>query len=661
MSGGWRGLESDFVAIRWLTVVFAALMIIPTANALSDNQTEALAEQATSGGNLRIGFMQSIDSPNPFVGINEVSRFFYGLVYDGLESVDEDGNATPNLAESCYPVPLSDPEMAGMPYGSIWQYNLTRNASWCDGVGFSADDVLVNIRSVMNPMNTYGGWVASPYTCFMRTVEKVDNYTVRISFWDADTGTPIPSSYAYLIPMPIIPKHMLDKITGWWMYDWTGVWNEDLSPGMPIVGTGPFVAGPDFYQEWLAGDHITLFRSPNYHQAETSGKVVKFDELTMKFFQNYASMVLALENGEIDVAAYPPSEFNAIKDAVTSGALENVSVFEGPAINQHLTYIGFNMRDDGPNPSRLDPIVRRALHMATNKSHIIDNFYLGLGDQGTTPISSVNSKWHYEPSTTEKGKFAYDISAASSLLEANGYNDTDSDGIRECTASSPAVQLGYVGNGTELVYQLLVSKERSEEQDLATYLKSQWSLIGVGTDILILEEITISGILYSYSGDAFIWDWTADIDPNYQLFVLSSYAINGWSSSGNSSAEYDSAYKYSVNTTDPVQRKQWVDEAQRIIYNDSSYIILSYVHTGYAWRLDKFTGWGNWSAHPGLSLDNFWSANPLLFDLTFIGGEQPAKQPKTIPLYYLAILAVAVSVAVVIYLVARKGRPRLPK
>ncbi len=632
----------------------ATVMAIPIAGMMGILNNAAAAE-TVEPTKLRIGFMQSIDSMNPYVGLNDASYIFYGLVFDALNVIDNQMQPTNDLATRIEQVPTSDPDMVGMPEGSIWEYELTPNAYWTDGEPFTADDVVYNIWLNAEVTHYDSMWAYQPYSYFMSHAYKVNDTTVRISFWNRETQAPMACAFAYLISIPMLPKHILEQFPYSYIgMNWTGVLTDDQSPGMPIVGTGPFMSTPDIYSEWLAGDHITLARNPNYHWKvdKPGAPEIKFDQLIMRFFQDSTSMVLALENKEIDVAAYPPTAYQSIKDDVDSGSLKNVTVFQGPKITQYWTEIAFCMNEAGPNPSRLDPIVRQALHMATNKQEIIDNYYLGMGEVGTTLIPPINTNWHYEPSASEKAKFTYNLTAAAELLEANGYSDVDDDGIRECTISSPAVQLGYVGEGKKMSYEMLVRKEYPEEKDIAAYLKAQWAQIGVVANYLVVEELSLSGAAYSYAYDTLIWYWSADIDPNYQLFTLSSYAINGWSDCKYDSSAYDSAYTYSVNTTDPTLRKQWVDETQRVFYNDSPYIILSYGYQTYAWRNDTFTGWGDWQADPGRSVDNFWMGNPLWFDLV------PAGKPTNgggggILIYVIAGVVIAAVILAVVYLVMR--------
>ena len=663
LSGGRRPKSLLPGSVKMTAMILVITLTIPSLGLAAGIESGIQSGQQAVSGNLRIGFTQSVSSLNPFVGATDASRMFFGLVYDCLQSVDEDGNVVPNLALSWYPVSTSDPNMTGMPFGSIWQYNLTTTAKWSDGVPFTADDVVYAIWLNSPPTIYYGWWFPEPYSYFIRSAWKVDDYTVRISFWNPGTGAPMSCAYTFLTSVPVLPKHLLEKLPGvqsFYHLNWTGVWTESQSPGKPIVSTGPFVVTPDIYGEWLARDHITLIRNPDYHMQGTNGKTVRFEKLTLRFFQDSASMALALKNGEIDVAAFSPSAYRAIQADVLDGVLANVAVFNGPKITESWTEISFCMNNAGPNPSRLDPIIRQALHMATDKDHIIDEYYLGLGDPGTTLIPPISTNWHYEPNSTESAKFAYSLVAAASLLEANGYVDTDGDGTRECTNESPAVQMGLVPEGTKLVYQMLVRKESPEERSVAEFLGDQWSQIGVALYYLVVEELTLSTTAYSYSYDTIIWYRSGDVDPNTQLFVVSSYAIDEWSDCKYSSAEYDSEYLHSVNAMTYSDRKHWVDRAQSIFYNDSAYIILSYSQQGYAWRTDSFTGWGNWSAHPGRSIDNCWSANPLFFDLEPKNKKISALDEPILVIAVASIIVAASAVAAGIALRWRR-RPRKPE
>src|SRR5512137_582461 len=217
---------------------------------------------------LSLGFMEQMATMNPYLGLKNDSMLLYGLVYDSLMTVGNDLETVPDLALSWWPVPddIGDPDMIGMPYGSVWQYNLTHNATWSDGVPFTADDVVYNVWLNADVTHYNSLWSYQPYSFFMNAAWKVDDYTVRISFWNRATGLPMPSAYGNNLTFPILPKHMLENYAFAYIgFGWNGTYTDLESPGMPIVGTGPFIASPTLIADWNAGDHITLLKNPNCH------------------------------------------------------------------------------------------------------------------------------------------------------------------------------------------------------------------------------------------------------------------------------------------------------------------------------------------------------------------------------------------------------------
>jgi len=648
---GEEDLQKGVVRFLFVCLVVASVTIlsIPIGGVMGIVGTV----KAASVAELRVGFLQYIDSLNPYLGLNDASYIFYGLVYDGLTVIDNDMNPEPDLAREVWAVPLDDPKMveSGEPYGSVWQYNLTHNAFWNDGEPFTADDVVWNMN--MNAFNFEELWAFQPYAYFMKYAEKMeDDYTVRIHYYDRATGESMPAAYAYLICIPMLPKHKFAEANmgvsdiG---FGWTGLFKDEE---VPIVSTGPFMATEDIESEWLGRNRITLDVNPNYHWKADKGMEIKFDRLVMNFYKEPTAMVLAIQNNEIDCAALPPAAYLDVKNKVDSEQLLNVTCFAGPKVTQYWTEIGINMNNAGPNPSRLDHDIRMAMAMATSKEYIVDQFYYGLADEGTTAIPPVNTQWHYEPTPDEL--IPYDIDAAKALLDAAGYIDTDGNGIRDCTAASRAVQDRLVTEGTDLEYGMLIRREYPEEKDIAQYLKTEWDKIGILLNYEILDESTLGTQVYGYEYDTMIWYWSADIDPNYQLYCLTEAAHGGWNDNCWTHPAYEENYTNSVNEMDPVKRKEYVDNCQKVHYDDVGYIIMAYAYQTYAWRNDTFIGWGDWAADPGRTMDNFWMGNPLFFDLEYIGSDNPP-----VPLWAIIVtIGVIAAVVVAVLLLRMRGKKK---
>jgi hypothetical protein len=190
--------------------------------------------------------------------------------------------------------------------------------------------------------------------------------------------------------------------------------------------------------------------------------------------------------------------------------------------------------------------------------------------------------------------------------------------VRECTADSWAVQEGYEFEGNPLQLELLVRQEHPEEKQIAMFLQEQWSDIGLAMTYVIVAKEIFSVLTYMYMCDAFLGSWSGDIDPNRQLFCLSSAAYAGWSDNAWSNSSYDANYYMSIQAMEESERRGYVWNCQAIHYQDAPNIVLAYVNQTWAWRTDTFTGWGDWAADPGRSLDNYWGGNPLFFDLQAI-------------------------------------------
>ena len=590
-----------------IAITIAAVMAVPIG-VFADVSSDAKA--APTSTSLRIGILGNVDSLNPFVGFYESDSLIYSLIYDSLMGVGEDLQPVPNLATSWYAVPLDDPEMItnSYPFGSVWQYNLSHSAVWSDGQPFNADDVVFNIN--LNAGNFSSMWKYQPYMFYVEDAVRIDDYTVRIHFVDRVSGDPKPVAFGGSLYTPILPEHVLSGMTA---LNISFAWNGTSATNPPMIGTGPFMPTSTIWHDFFVGTNMTLVRNPNSHWISDYGMDVHFDKLELYFYDDVLAMEIALKTSAIDVAKFTPLTYFSL---VGQGPA-NIDFYGGASVTGRWTGVGFCMDSAGPNPSRLDRNIRQALSMAVDKSYVVENYCYGLGEEGSTLISPINSFWHYEPNASEKAQMSLNIAAANALLNASGYPrpSGNPEGIRICSNTSAAVTEFGVVEGTQLTYQILINHEYPEDKDIGFYLQQAWFAIGVGLSILVLSEPAFYSQLYMYQYDTAIVSWSSDIDPNYQLYAETREAWGGWSDNRWSNESYDENYSRSVSEMDPALRQVWVDNCQRTNYLDAPYIILSYGNQSYAWRTDTFAGWGDWAAYPGRSVDNYWTGNPLWFDL----------------------------------------------
>ena len=617
----------DRLVFRILPAAAIVIALLTTAVPTKIMFDSAAAEEST----LKWGMIEQIDSLNPFIGVNDNAYIFYGLVYDYLVAVDQDMNPKPNLATSWNIVPDITP------YGSVWQYNLTHNAAWHDGEPFDADDVVFTIN-FQTGLNYEIMWAYQPYTILIDHAEEVDPYTVRIHFKDtANNSSPCP--FGDKLMMPIVPEHIWGELSP----SDAGFSYENYLP----IGTGPFMCTENTRAEYISGSSLVLLTNPNYHGVADYDEKVKFDRLILEFYLEPSAMLTAMETGTIDVAMFNAPNYRSLIEYKTSHPDAPIDTYAGLTCTAYSIDLEVSMNTGGgigPNPLRLDPAVRKAMAYATDKNFIKDHIYKGYAEIGSAILSPVYGDLYWAPGPGEE--YEFDLAKANASLDAAGYAWNSDHTKRYANATNPWNQ------NAQLKFNIIIEAELVEDRDTAFFLKDEWAKVGIQIDPEIVSTGQWNTIVYGYNYDLTISYWSGDPDPNYLLFVQTTYSIGGWSENSYSSESYDENYTKSVETVDPAERKQSMINCQKTMYQDCAFMVTVYPYGCYAWRTDHYTGWGDWAAHQGRSLSNFWTANPLYFDLT------PVPHGSGNLTYVFAGLGVAAAVVVAAVILMRRRGPK---
>jgi peptide/nickel transport system substrate-binding protein len=165
------------------------------------------------------------------------------------------------------------------------------------------------------------------------------------------------------------------------------------------VPTGPFR-----FVDWVAGDHVTIERNPDY----VGPDAVSLDRVTFRFISDPAAQVAAVLSGEVD--AFP-----------NIGAPEALGQFENDdrfvvevGTTEGETVMGLNLRRAPFDDIR----VRRAIAHAIDRQALIDGAMYGYG----TPIGA-----HFAPHSPAyvdlTDRYPYDPEAARALLAEAGLGD----------------------------------------------------------------------------------------------------------------------------------------------------------------------------------------------------------------------------------------------
>lgn len=571
--------------------------------------------------------LQGVANLNPFTAYEDSEYVVFNLIYDRLITYDEDLNPIPLLAESWEIDDWDEADNVSTPTinegaNRLWRYHIVQNAFWHDGEPLTAEDVEYTINLNMDPVM----WAFTPYinNRIVDHATAIDQYTVEVYLV-------IPNMHIDNLIIPIVPKHI------WSQWDAGQIQYGSVDFGDPI-GSGPFK-----FVDLQADQYVKLEKNERYHLGE-----VAYDELVFVFYGSDQVMAQDLRNGNIDVARFPPLTYDELK---SDPDIETAEVKK-----YYQSTLGFNCFDDPTskgNPLLRDENLRRAMHLAIDKQYIIDTIWRGYADIGYALPAPVVPEYHWEPS--EEESLDFDPVRANALLNESGYDKWNNDGIRLVnTTENP-----YAEIDTPLSFGFMVRSDAPEDIAAAPYIKEMWQEIGVEVTIEPMEESAMETVIYyAAAHDAYMWYWSGDYDPTYILGVMTTDQIWGWNDPFWSNETYDQLYLEQLQQTGE-ERIETVFEMQRIWYESSGMICLSYPYGLYAWTEQHFTNWGDPTNHPGRTIDHYFGAAPLYMELepvTDDGGEDEDGGGTSTALLAGVGAAIAIAIAVVALLVMKKRR-----
>ncbi len=239
------------------------------------------------------------------------------------------------------------------------------------------------------------------------------------------------------------------------------------------------------------------------------------------YSENLNQQIALYDMAGITGPVYPfkANEISVYKNDLSSGEYINLSSYTVSVETDSLVYIGVNSQWAGSVTSIA--AVRQAVNMGIDRSVICASSYLGQG----TPTSTPFKKDFYALKDVNKTGLKGDIEKAIKLLEDNGFNKVNSDGIR--------------GNGgINLNVNILVCTENPYKVTVAESFKS--ALEKLGFSVTINKKDTQEAFLLSLSeGHYSFYVGEVMLTPNCDLEFF--FAENGKFSYGISS-EMNSVY-----------------------------------------------------------------------------------------------------------------------
>ena len=350
--------------------------------------TAAVEESTTSmaGGTVRVGLNSAPVGMNIWYQNDLNSATIMNLVCPNPVTMNAEGTKYNYLVESSE----SNEDC------TVWTITLKEGLCWNDGTPVTSSDLLFTakygVENHIGFFDSYYGLVDfEASSCIDEQTAQFVLTSGNVNFWNG-AGFWI----------PIMRESEWSTVTDPSTYQYSG------------AGYGPY-----YVSEWVDGEYVVLERNP-YFTLANDGVGAYIDEVVFRVYTDENAMVLALQNGEIDVCA------NFLGASSVSQLQTNPAYQIG---SLGYAFISFSQT----NELLQDVVVRKAIAMSCDRDALVNVAMLGAATAMNTPVSPVYGEFV----ASDIRQPAYDTAAAGALLEENGYVDTDGDGIRESASGEP--------------------------------------------------------------------------------------------------------------------------------------------------------------------------------------------------------------------------------
>lgn len=485
------------------------------------------------GGTLVIGSTQVPRHLNPSVQSGTATAVPGTEIFASPLRYDENWNPMPYLAQSW--------EVAED--GLSVTLNLVQGATFHDGEPITSADVAFSIATVQanHPFKS----MFAPVT----SVDTPDEHTAVINLEHPHPAILLAMSSALL---PIIPKHIFDD-------------GQDMKThprNMDPVGSGPFKL-----VEHVPGERIVMERFDDFF---IEGRPY-LDEIIIKINPDSNSLILELENGDIDMIPF----MSQSRDIARVDEAEGVNVTpDGYAAVGPINWLAFNTQHEILG----DKMVRQAIAYAIDRDFVTNALHGGFSKPAYGPIIGSSP---YANGDVER--YDVDLEKAASLLDEAGY-PADGDGNRF------ALTIDYIPGGAE------------QQQTVAEYTKSRLAELGIDIEVRAAPDFpTWAGRISSYDFDLtmdIVFNWGDPVIGVHRTYMTSNI-VEGviWSNTQQYSNErVDQLLEAAGKATSDDERIALYAEFQEIVSDELPIYWINSLpyHTGYADRVHNVPNsiWG---------------------------------------------------------------------
>ncbi len=480
------------------------------------------------------------------------------LIHQSLFQNEETGKIQPLLAKEMYSV---------SPDGLSYTVEIHPDAKWEDGTPVTAKDVLFSLKYFILPLSESQGRIYMEYLKdFKEFPDNLRKFTLEMKQYY------ILNDY-YLTNFPILDSRIYDPGKVLENYELRqfieqeasffekdeklkqfAQFTSDLKFGRDpafVKGLGPYVLS-----SFEPAKAITLIRKVNYWgKGKKGGRFEQYpDTITFKILKEETAYEQAFINGELDASSdLSTSVFKRLK--------ENPSVKQNYAFHTGTRNVSasmfFNLKADGVKHKKIleSKNVRRALAHLCPIDNIIQVYLEGYAERIASPVPLSSSQYN-----RTLAPIPYNPAKADSLLQAEGWKDTDGDKILD-----KVIQ----GKKEKLSFSITFGKNNRTLVSIVEKLKSEMEKAGVLCILDPVEQNVLQDKLFQHDFDAAF----VALNPSAPIYDFKQqWHTENWGQKGNfsgfGSPQTDLLIEQIRTTKDKNQFRILSDSMQKILYDE---------------------------------------------------------------------------------------------
>ncbi|MCW9058990.1 MAG: peptide-binding protein [Gammaproteobacteria bacterium] len=415
-------------------------------------------------------------------------------------------------------------------------FRMRPDVTFSDGVPMTAEDVVFSFDFIMNEA------IAAPRArAYMEKLEKVEalgEHEVAFTF-----AEPYFNSLSLAGGMAIMPRHFYAHYL-----ETPEVFNQ--SRGL-LLGSGPYrLANPE---TWTPDQGLVeLERNPRYW-----GPVdPSFNRVLWKVIENDSARLTTFRNGEIDVYAARPREYQQLLD--DEQLRERTRNYEYMSPTAGYVYIGWNQERDGKPTRFADRRVRQAMSHLTDIDRIIEEIMLGYAEPAVSPFNPRSEQ--HDPSLSP---YLFDMQRAIALLGEAGYTERNREGIL------------VDADGKPFEFSLVFFQDNEDTRRIVLFLKDLYARAGILMHPRPTEWSVMLDLLNRKDFDAITLGWTSGVETDiYQMFNSDQTVAGGDNFISYRNPELDRLMDAARAEVDEDKRMPLWRAAERILHEDQPYTFL---------------------------------------------------------------------------------------